>query len=154
SGRRQDDPRDAVPAGGPGRRGALPVRRPRRAPERAEDQHAGIPLEPGRPRRPRRELRYPTVRAHADPRDLHGGRAREDASDRGAVPEDPGLREQGSHGPLVAATAEEPVPEEKLRARRDQHGPDGCYGPLRPLFRGSTSADVNAAFVRQMYDYF
>src|SRR5437870_2771806 len=231
---------------------AMPVRSPRRAPERTEDQHAGIPLELGRPRRPRCELRYPTVRAHADPRDFHGRGAREDAIDRGADPEDPRLREQGSHGPLLAATPKEPLPEEKLRARRDrfddgpqiflharvrgdrddavvhavprgieghfaahprapggrrgpsggvlgprgapapqapgrdgdqavplrrevqglvtrrvrvsvryhecrdrhQHGLDAGDGALRPDFRGSPAADVNAAFVRQLYDYF
>src|SRR5437899_494222 len=35
-------------------------------------------------------------------------------------PKDPGLREQRSHGPLVATAAEDPVAQEELRAGRDR----------------------------------
>src|SRR2546426_229451 len=81
---------------------------------------APLPLDPSRPRRPRREFGHPALRAHADPGDLDGGRAREDACDRRAHPQDPGLREQGSERPLAPTTPEEPVPEAELRACRDR----------------------------------
>src|SRR5207247_9639614 len=121
--------------------------------KQTHNQTLRTPLEPGRPRRPRCELRYPTVRANADPRDLHGGGAREDASNRGADPQDAGLREQGSHGPLVAATAQESVPEEKLRARRDRFD-DGAEIFLHARVRGVWDDTIVPAIPRGVEGHF
>src|SRR5437899_765952 len=118
--RGQDDPRHAVPPRGLGGRGTLPVRRTRGAAERAEDQHAGLPLEPGRPRRPRCELGHPALRAHPNLGNLDGGGADQSPSLGRSDPQDPGLREQRGHGPLVATAAEDAVAQEELRAGRDR----------------------------------
>src|SRR5207249_12262764 len=62
--------------------------------------------------------------ADATAGDFHGSGTREDAMDRGADPEYPGLREQAGLGPFVAAAGQDPAREEALRARRDRldHG--------------------------------